>query len=93
MEWRCVGGTHSVFLVLSDKTLKTALATGLLYSLFLSTGITYWAYFAVSAYFPGRIFDEFFSTKPLGEGTGLGLSIARDIVANPFAGTIRVESR
>lgn len=39
-----------------------------------------------------RIFEEFFSTKPLGEGTGLGLSITRDIVANFFSGTIRVAS-
>jgi signal transduction histidine kinase len=39
-----------------------------------------------------RIFDEFFSTKALGEGTGLGLSIARDIVTNYFGGTIRAES-
>jgi len=39
-----------------------------------------------------KIFDEFYSTKPLGEGTGLGLPIARDIVSNLFGGTIRVES-
>ncbi len=40
----------------------------------------------------GKIFDDFFSTKPLGEGTGLGLSISRDIIANLFGGTIAVES-
>lgn len=40
----------------------------------------------------GKIFDELFSTKALGEGTGLGLSIARDIITNFFAGTISVES-
>jgi two-component system NtrC family sensor kinase len=40
----------------------------------------------------GRIFDEFFSTKALGEGTGLGLSIIRDIVTNFFGGTVSVES-
>jgi signal transduction histidine kinase len=40
----------------------------------------------------GKIFDEFFSTKALGEGTGLGLSIARDIITNFFRGTINVES-
>jgi signal transduction histidine kinase len=39
-----------------------------------------------------KIFDELFSTKPLGEGTGLGLSISRDIIANFFGGTITVES-
>jgi signal transduction histidine kinase len=39
-----------------------------------------------------RIFEEFFSTKPIGEGTGLGLSIARDIVTNFFGGVISAES-
>lgn len=39
-----------------------------------------------------HIFDEFFSTKLLGEGTGLGLSIARDIVTNFFGGTVSAES-
>jgi signal transduction histidine kinase len=39
-----------------------------------------------------KIFDELFSTKPLGEGTGLGLSIARDIITNFFGGTIQLES-
>jgi signal transduction histidine kinase len=39
-----------------------------------------------------KIFDEFFSTKPLGEGTGLGLSISRHIIANFFGGTISVSS-
>jgi len=39
-----------------------------------------------------KIFDQFFSTKPLGEGTGLGLSISRDIVTALFGGTISVES-
>ncbi len=39
-----------------------------------------------------RIFDEFFSTKPLGEGTGLGLSIARDLITNFFGGHISVRS-
>ncbi len=39
-----------------------------------------------------RIFDEFFSTKPLGTGTGLGLPIARDIVSNLFGGTLTVQS-
>ena len=39
-----------------------------------------------------RIFDEFFSTKALGEGTGLGLAIARNIISRFFEGTIQVES-
>lgn len=40
----------------------------------------------------GKIFEEFFSTKPIGEGTGLGLPIARDIISNFFHGTISAES-
>jgi signal transduction histidine kinase len=39
-----------------------------------------------------RIFEEFFSTKSMGEGTGLGLPIARDIVSNFFGGMLSVES-
>ena len=39
-----------------------------------------------------KIFDELFSTKPVGEGTGLGLSIARSIITNFFEGTIAVAS-
>jgi signal transduction histidine kinase len=39
-----------------------------------------------------RVFDELFSTKPLGEGTGLGLPIARNIMTNFFGGNIWVES-
>ncbi len=39
-----------------------------------------------------HIFNELFSTKPLGIGTGLGLSIVQEIVTNSFGGTIHVES-
>ena len=39
-----------------------------------------------------RIWDPFFTTKPIGQGTGLGLSITRQSVAR-YGGTIRVESR
>jgi CheY-like chemotaxis protein/anti-sigma regulatory factor (Ser/Thr protein kinase) len=38
-----------------------------------------------------RIFDPFYTTKPIGEGTGLGLSICHNIVAS-MNGTIEVES-
>jgi signal transduction histidine kinase len=40
----------------------------------------------------GRIFEQFFTTKPMGEGTGLGLDIVRRIVVN-HKGTIHLESR
>jgi CheY-like chemotaxis protein len=39
----------------------------------------------------GRIFEPFFSTKPVGQGTGLGLSISHGIVQS-LGGSIEVES-
>jgi signal transduction histidine kinase len=38
-----------------------------------------------------RIFDAFFTTKPVGEGTGLGLSISHSI-ASDHGGRIELES-
>jgi signal transduction histidine kinase len=39
-----------------------------------------------------RIFEPFFSTKPVGQGTGLGLDISYRIVVNKHHGDIRVIS-
>jgi len=39
-----------------------------------------------------RIFNPFFTTKPVGQGTGLGLSISYDIIKNKHNGDILVSS-
>lgn len=39
-----------------------------------------------------KLFENFFTTKPVGEGTGLGMSITRDIIENKHGGTISFDS-
>ena len=39
-----------------------------------------------------RLFENFFTTKPVGQGTGLGMSIIRDIVENKHGGKITFDS-
>lgn len=39
-----------------------------------------------------RLFDRFFTTKPIGKGTGLGLSISHQIVVEKHGGTLRCVS-
>jgi signal transduction histidine kinase len=46
----------------------------------------------IPAEIKNRIFEPFFSTKPVGEGTGLGLDIAWRIVVNKHHGDLQVES-
>jgi signal transduction histidine kinase len=40
-----------------------------------------------------RIFEPFYTTKPVGEGTGLGLDIVQRIVTQQHAGSISVDSK
>lgn len=39
-----------------------------------------------------RVFDAFFTTKPVGKGTGLGLSVSYDIITNKHNGQLLVDS-
>jgi signal transduction histidine kinase len=47
----------------------------------------------ISADIQSRIFESFFTTKPVGKGSGLGLDIVRRIVENRHHGTISLESQ
>ncbi len=40
----------------------------------------------------GRIFDHFFTTKPVGKGTGQGLAIARQVIVEKHRGTLTFET-
>ena len=40
-----------------------------------------------------KIFDQFFTTKPVGNGTGLGLAIAYSIVVEKHGGTLTCHSK
>ena len=39
-----------------------------------------------------RLFENFFTTKPIGQGTGLGMGITRDIVENKHHGRLTFDS-
>ena len=40
-----------------------------------------------------RLYENFFTTKPIGQGTGLGMGIVRDIIENKHDGTVSFESK
>jgi signal transduction histidine kinase len=39
-----------------------------------------------------RLFENFFTTKPIGQGTGLGMNITRDIIENKHGGKLTFDS-
>ncbi len=39
-----------------------------------------------------RLYEDFFTTKPIGKGTGLGMAITRDIVENKHGGSLAFTS-
>jgi signal transduction histidine kinase len=47
----------------------------------------------ISAEHRERIFEQGFTTKPVGKGTGTGLAVVKEITENMFGGSIHVESR
>jgi two-component system, NtrC family, sensor kinase len=47
---------------------------------------------SIPAHLQKRIFEEFFTTKPVGQGTGLGLSIAAQIVQEQHKGHLLLRS-
>ena len=40
-----------------------------------------------------RLFENFFTTKPVGQGTGLGMAITRDIIENKHGGKLTFDSK
>jgi signal transduction histidine kinase len=39
-----------------------------------------------------HLYENFFTTKPIGQGTGLGMAITRDIIENKHGGTLAFDS-
>ena len=39
-----------------------------------------------------RLYENFFTTKPVGQGTGLGMAITRDIIENKHGGKMTFDS-
>ncbi|EFI33646.1 multi-sensor signal transduction histidine kinase [Desulfonatronospira thiodismutans ASO3-1] len=47
----------------------------------------------IPEYYQDRIFDQFFTTKPVGKGTGQGLAITYSIIVDRHGGQINLDSR
>jgi two-component system NtrC family sensor kinase len=67
-------------------TVRTAVADGMVRIAISDTGC------GMPPEVAKRVFEPFYTTKPVGKGTGLGLSLAYDIVVKKHAGRIAVDS-
>ena len=67
-------------------TLRSGLENGYVWFEFADTGK------GMNAETVKRIFEPFYTTKPIGQGTGLGLSISYDIIVKKHGGRIDVSS-
>lgn len=67
-------------------TLRSGLENGYVWFEFADTGK------GMNAETVKRIFEPFYTTKPVGQGTGLGLSISYDIIVKKHGGRIDVSS-
>src|SRR3954447_21551138 len=88
-EWSSAGwlALSPLFLVLRDKTPGTAYAAGFLYGVFFCSGIAYWVYYAIAAYFafslPLNLFVTFLSYSFfVGSYTGLGAACSCVLMRN-----------
>lgn len=67
-------------------TVKTALADGNIVITIADNGE------GMSDLVKQRLYENFFTTKPIGKGTGLGMGITRDIIENKHNGHLTFES-
>src|SRR5215471_5659333 len=63
-EWSIAGwfALAPLFIVVSAQSPRSAFASGIIYSLLFCTGMAYWVYFSIAAYFPLGAPFSLFST-------------------------------
>src|SRR5262249_14568183 len=88
---------HQVFLNLINNAVDAILEHSIEGELWLASGVNEKAIFVegtdsgLGVKDPSRVFDPFYTTKPVGKVTGLGLSICYGIITE-HGGTIRVKN-